>query len=414
MSDIASSALAAQPGSTVLSHISGNMRFDVELECWLNARQWRIRLNELSFKLEIHQKDRVSPLTDERLSEIQFQFVHASNGKEPSRDKLANALALIGERRSYHPVREYLKYLQWDGVQRLDTWVSTFAGAKDTNLTRAFSRKSLCAAVRRVMQPGCKFDHVLVFQGQQDLGKSSLIRALSPDESWFTDQAKVGADSKETIERTSGAWIVEFPELDGLSKRDANAVKSFITTTSDRARPAYGRYTIDRPRQFVLFGTTNERAFLNDHTGNRRWWIVGVGKCNVKGLEDIRDQLWAEAVLAEPEEKLWLDNPALKADAAAMTDASADFGPWLELLADRIPDGSIKISAIDAWRLVGIDAHDVNKISPGHRTLLRKALVGLGFDPDPKNIRRHGKQIHAYVRGNPELANWWHAGQTDW
>jgi hypothetical protein len=265
----------------------------------------------------------------------------------------------------------------------------------------------LCAAVRRIRQPGCKFDHVLVLRGRQDLGKSSLIRALCPDPSWFTDQAKIGADAKETIERTSGAWIVEFPELDGLSRRDANAVKSFITTTLDRARPAYGRYTVDRPRQFVLFGTTNEQAFLSDTTGNRRFWVADVTRCDIAGLAVARDQLWAEALQVELAERLWLDDANLKAQAEAVTDDASDHGPWLELLSDRIPEGPVKIAAADVWGLVGIEPSNINKISITDRVSLRKALAGLGFDPHPKNVRRGGKQVHAYVRGDAVTAEWW-------
>jgi hypothetical protein len=238
--------------------------------------------------------------------------------------------------------------------------------------------------VRRAKHPGCKFDHILVLRGRQDLGKSSLIRGLCPDPAWFTDQAKVGADAKETIERTSGSWIVELAELDGLGKREANAVKSFVTTTIDRARPAYGRYTVEKSRQFILFGTTNESAFLTDLTGNRRWWVVPVGCCDVEGLSAVRDQLWAEAVHAEPTELLWLGTDALKADAAAVTESVADRGPWFDILADMMPAGPLKIAAADVWRMVGIDAQAINKISPSHRASLRKALAGLGFNPDAK------------------------------
>lgn len=395
----------AEPSATV-AHIAGVAPFDIELEAWLTARQWVIRLNLLSYQLEIHLPGGHVPLSDERLTEIQFTFIYAKNGKEPARDKLANALALIGERRAYHPVRGYLDGLQWDGVPRLDTWLIEHAGAADTKLNRAFSRKMLCAAVRRARQPGCKFDHISVLQGAQDLGKSSLIRALCPNPAWFTDQAKVGADAKETIERTAGAWIVELAELDGLGKREANAVKSFATTVTDKARPAYGRYPVERHRQFVLFGTTNETSFLNDQTGNRRWWIVRVRRCDATGLQTVRDQLWAEAVLAEPSERLWLDEDELKAEAAAVTEAAADHGPWYDMLADKLPADPVKLAVVDAWKLVGIAASDINKISVSHRAALKKAMAGLGFDPESRNFRHNGRQVRAYVRGDPVTAKW--------
>jgi len=396
-----------------VTQLQGDIRFDLEVEAWLMARGIAVRRNPLTDTLELHGAER-RPLTDERLAEIRFSFAYARNGQDPAKDKIADALSLIGERRAYHPVRDYLRDLKWDGVKRLDAWLIRFAGADDTELHRAFGRKMLCAAVRRAFHPGCKFDHVLVMQGRQDLGKSSLIRGLCSDPSWFSDQAKVGADAKETLERTAGSWIVELAELDGLSRREANAVKSFVTTVTDKARPAYARYTVEKPRQFVLFGTTNESTFLNDLTGNRRWWPVLVTSCDIASLVAVRDQLWAEAVDAEPSEKLWLDSERLKHEASAVTGAVVDHGPWLEVLAGEVPEGPLKISVMDAWALVGIDSAGINKISPAMRMNLRKAMAGLGFDPETKNLRRHGKQVRAFSRGDADNSDWWSLRAPPW
>ncbi len=353
-------------------------------------------------------------MSDERLSEIQFSLIHASNGKEPSSDKVARAVGLIGERRAYHPVQDYLATLQWDGVERLNGWLVDYFGAADTPLNRAFGRKILCAAVRRVVQPGCKFDAMLVLQGAQDLGKSSAIRALCPDPAWFTDQLEVGADPKVTIEKTAGSWVVEMPELDGMGKRDTNRVKSFITTTHDRARLAYGRYPETRPRQFVLFGTTNESRYLTDTTGNRRFWIVHVTKADPPGIAAIRDQLWAEAVASEPDENLWLDDPVLKAAAAEMAREASDFGPWMDLLEHPIPEGALKIEVAHVWRLVGINGADaVNRMTKAHQASMRAAMAGLGFERRDSGLRNDaGKKVRAYVRGDLHEARWWVPGNS--
>lgn len=395
-----------------VGQIMGVDRFDVELEAWLNDRQWAVKLNRLSGELEIHCRAGVLPMSDERLSEIQFSLIHASNGKEPSSDKIARAVGLIGERRAYHPVRDYLATLQWDGVERLNGWLVDYFGADDTPLNRAFGRKILCAAVRRVMQPGCKFDAMLVLQGAQDMGKSSGILALCPDLAWFTDQLEVGADPKVTIEKTAGAWIVEMPELDGMGKRDTNRVKSFITTTHDRARLAFGRYAVTRPRQFVLFGTTNESRYLTDTTGNRRFWIVPVTKADPAGIADVRDQLWAEAARAEPDENLWLDDPVLKAAAAEVAREASDFGPWVDLLEGRIPEGPLKIEVAHVWRLVGIDgAETVNRLTKVHHSSMRAAMAGLGFERRDSSLRNDvGRKVRAYVRGDLHQARWWMPG----
>lgn len=309
-------------------------------------------------------------------------------------------------------MRDYLTGLAWDGVERLNSWLVDYFGADDTPLNIAFGRKILCAAVRRVLQPGCKFDAMLVLQGQQDLGKSSAIRALCHDTAWFTDQLEVGADPKVTIEKTAGAWIVEMPELDGMGKRDTNRVKSFITTTHDRARLAFGRYAVTRPRQFVLFGTTNESRYLTDTTGNRRFWIVRVTKADPAGIAAVRDQVWAEAVAAEPDENLWLNDPALKAAAADVARDASDFGPWMDLLEHRIPDGPLKIEAAHAWRLVGIDgAETVNRLTKSHHASMRAAMAGLGFERKDNGIRNDaGRKVRAYVRGDLHQARWWMPG----
>ncbi|MCK1615438.1 hypothetical protein IVA96_01750 [Bradyrhizobium sp. 159] len=392
-----------------VSQILGVERFDVEIEAWLEGRGWFVKLNRLSGELEIHLAGGIVPMTDERLAEIRFTVAYAANGKEPAKDKIADAVALIGERCSYHPVRDYLASLRWDGVERLDEWLVKYAGAEDTPLNRAFGRKILSAAVRRVMQPGCKFDAMLVLEGAQDLGKSSLIRTLCHDENWFTDQLEVGADAKATIEKTSGSWIIEMPELDGMGRRDTNRVKSFITTTRDRSRLAYGRYAVTRDRQFVLFGTTNESQYLSDLTGNRRFWIVRASHIDPPGLAEARDQLWAEAAAAEPNENLWLDEIDLKSAAAKITRDASDFGPWLELLGSRIPDVPLKIKVVDAWKLVGFDSPEsINKLTKVHHAHMRAAMTGLGFDRKDGGIRDAlGRTVKAYVRGDLHEAAWW-------
>lgn len=401
------------PAIGSVGQIVGIGRFDVEVEDWLRNRGWDIRKNLLSGELEIHTQGGVAPMSDERLAEIRFTMVYATNGKEPAKEKIADAAALIGERRAYHPVRDYLSSLQWDGVERLNGWLVDYLGADDTPLNRAFARKVLCAAVRRVMQPGCKFDSMLVLQGIQGIGKSSAIRALCPDGHWFTDQLEIGADPKTTIEKTAGAWLIEMPELDGMGRRDANRVKSFVSTTEDRSRLAYGRFAVTRPRQFVLFGTTNEDRYLTDTTGNRRFWIAKVSKANPVGIAAVRDQLWAEAVKAEIAEHLWLDDPALMSAASAVAHDALDFGPWKEIIGDRIPDGPLKIEAADVWRMVGIDgAETINRLTKAHQSHLKTAMDGLGFERKDSGIRNAvGKKVRAYVRGDLHAARWWRPGE---
>lgn len=396
-----------------ISGLTGVARFDVEVEAWLNSQGFTIRRNVLSDVLEFHEKGARIPFTDDLLAEARFSLVYSRNGREPSKEKLADAISLIGQRNAYHPVQDYLKQLSWDGKKRIDTWLIEFAGAKDNSLVRAFSRKILCAAVRRALEPGCKFDHVLVLQGGQGLGKSRLVKSLCQDPSWFTDQVRIGSDAKETIERTSGAWVVEIAELAGLSRREADLVKQFITTTEDRARLAYARYAVTQPRKFVLIGTTNESSFLADMTGNRRWWLVKVAKCDIAGLESARDQLWAEAFQFYKSENLWLDDEVLQLEAEALGVDAADNGPWFEVLAELIPSGPLKITVSDTWKLLGIDSDTITRMKPTDKSNLKRGMVGLGFSSDLRNLRNSdSKQVKTFVRGNLDEAQWWKMSAT--
>ena len=386
---------------------SGYDSYDVELERWLASHGWALRKNLLSNEIEVRCVDGIRVMDDATLADMRFNFCN-SNGSPSTKDAVSDAVNLIATRNSYHPVRNYLRSIKWDGIERLDTWLIDYAGADDTELNRAIGRKFLCAAVSRVRNPGCKFDAMLLLEGRQGVGKSTLCRSLCADKNWFSDQAKVGADPKETIEQTAGSWIVEMPELDGLSRREAGRVKSFITTQKDKARPAYGRYSVEVPRQFVLIGTTNDATFLTDMTGNRRWWIVSVSQCDPDGLADVRDQLWAEAAYKEPTEALWLDDPGARDAQEAIAGRYMDYGPWFELLSEKIPpDGDLKVRASDLWQMVGIDTLGINRLTPAMRANLSRALVGLGFDKDSKSLRDSGRAVRCYLRGDPSAARWW-------
>lgn len=218
------------------------------------------------------------------------------------RQIIADAVAVVIEENSYHPVREYLDTLLWDGKPRLDTLLIDYLGAPDTPYVRAATRKALVAAIRRINRPGYKFDTVLTLVGPQGVGKSTLVRLLGRN--WFSDSLSTIA-GKEAYDAIQGVWLVELGELAGLRKAEMNAIKHFLSKTEDRYRLAYGRRTENFPRQCVFFGTTNDYDFLRDPTGDRRWWPVDVG--HGKPKKDIfRDltseevgQVWAEAMEME-------------------------------------------------------------------------------------------------------------------
>ena len=231
--------------------------------------------------------------------------------------------------RKYHPIKDYFKTLPpWDHIPRVDTLLIDYLGAADNPYVRAVTRKTLCAAVTRVYDPGAKFDTMLVLNGPQGIGKSTLIARLAME--WFSDSLTLSDmnDGKTAPEKLQGYWIHEIGEMAGMKKADLEKVKSFISRQDDKYRAAFGRRVISHPRQCVFFGTTNaENGFLRDVTGNRRYWVVttpGTGARKPWELDQATvDQLWAETIhLVEAGEKLYLpadlEAMAKKEQSAAM------------------------------------------------------------------------------------------------
>jgi predicted P-loop ATPase len=199
-----------------------------------------------------------------------------------------------------HPIRDYLARLQWDRIPRLDRWLTTYGQAKDTTYVRAVGALVLIAAVRRVRQPGCKFDEFLILISNQGLNKSTALRTLCPDDSWFSDDLPLGVDAKGVIERTRAKWLIEASDLQGYARSQVEHLKAMLSRQTDGpARLAYARESVEVHRQFVLVGTTNHGQFLRDRTGNRRFWPVQVKSFDIPALLRDRDQLWAEAAHRE-------------------------------------------------------------------------------------------------------------------
>jgi hypothetical protein len=248
-------------------------------------------------------------------------------GFDAGKDNLVDALKTECLNHIFDPVCDYLDSLRWDGRRRVDRWLIDYCGAEDTPLNRAFSRKVLIAAVRRVRKPGCKFDYVLVLEGKQGIGKSSMIRILAGEEN-FSESEVLGLDKREQQEALQGVWLYEISELEGMRKADVTHIKSFFSKTSDKARPAYGRTSVDRPRRCVFVATTNEDNYLRDTTGNRRFWPVKVCRIDLAAIGRDRDQLWAEASLLEAGGEPLVIDEALWAAAAEQQSGRLEHDPW--------------------------------------------------------------------------------------
>jgi putative DNA primase/helicase len=238
-----------------------------------------------------------------------------------SASAISRCVEAVAKDLAYHPVRDYLKSLHWDGMPRLNGWLTRYMGAKgEESYLAAVGRRWMVSAIARVMRPGCQADHTLVFEGLQGAGKSRTARALAVRPEWFADRIP-DLHSADAAIQLAGCWIVELAELAAVKRGENETVKAFLTRTNDVYRPPYGRWRITVPRQCVFIGSTNESAYLVDRTGNRRYWPVTCGDIDIEYLERDRDQLWAEALHAYEAGEPWhLDNDEGKLAAAEQED----------------------------------------------------------------------------------------------
>jgi len=263
-------------------------------------RRWKdeIRLNLFDGQVYI----RGAAVDDTSETEIAI-WIDRHYGIDASTVMVSEIVRLIATRHSYHPIRDYMAGLEWDGTERVKHLLRDFFGADDTPLNRVLARCFLVSCVARVMVPGCKVDTVLILKGLQGKGKSEGFRALASDD-WFSDSA-IEMGHKDGYGALNGVWIYEFGELDSLNRKEAATAKAFLSGRTDRYRPSYGRNFITQKRQTVIVGTTNEETFLKDATGSRRYWPVEVHDPDVEGIEKARDQLWAEALQLYKEGWTW-------------------------------------------------------------------------------------------------------------
>lgn len=228
------------------------------------------------------------------------------------KEKIADALTAVLTRHSYHPIRDYLNGLTWDGTPRLERLIIDYIGAEDTELNRVMTRKHFTAAVTRVFKPGCKYDYCLVMTGPEGAGKSTLLNKMGGQ--WFNDSITT-TEGKEGMDQLRRAWIIEMGELASIKRSDVESIKAYLSKRVDIYRAAYARRTAEHPRQCIFCGTTNEALFLKGDNGNRRFWVIAVDPTLRKysawqdAIDRDRDQLWAEAMhYYQQGEKLYLDD----------------------------------------------------------------------------------------------------------
>jgi predicted P-loop ATPase len=264
-----------------------------------------------------------------------------------SKEVTGDAMTTVAKENSFDPLEDKLRSLVWDGTPRIDHWLVTYCKAEPTetqptSYLSAVGKRWLLSAVARGLTPGCKADAALVLVGDQGTRKSTTAKILAYD--WFTD-ALPAIGTKDASDHLRGHWIVEFGEMATASRADVEELKAFISRTTEKFRPPYGRLEVEYPRRNVFIGTSNRDEFLKDDTGNRRFWPVMVGLIDTDKLMADRDQLWAEAVHAFSKGEQW----HLTGEEADLAKAQqAEF----TIVDERLPVLAERLASVDRVRVV--------------------------------------------------------------
>jgi hypothetical protein len=296
----------------------------------------------------------------------------------PSKDTTFDAVAMIAHHNRFHPVRDYLNGLAWDGMHRLDGWLHNYFRANDTAFNKLAGAKFMISAVARVMEPGCKADTVLVLEGEQGRRKSSAIAALTGPE-WLTDELP-DLHTKDAAIQLCGKWIIEVSELSAMARADVETVKKFMSRSVDRYRAPFGKVANDHPRQCVFIATTNDERYLKDQTGNRRFWPVACGDIDVDAIRRDRNQLWAESVARyRGGERWWLTGDENRIAEIEQEDRR-EVDPWEERIGAHVAG------------LGGL---------PTSMDLIARAVLNISYDRQNAGITRRISNClrhHSYVR----------------
>lgn len=352
------------------------------------------------------------PALDDGARDDLWLKIDATWGFKPHMGLWEKMVPSLCRERTYHPVRDYLDNLPgWDGVPRVDAWLIDYGGADDTEFNRAVGALTLIAAVRRVRSPGCKFDEMLVLEGETGVGKSSAIAALCPDKRWFSDNVHFGLRDRETLEQVLGRWIIEVPELKGMRKSEADSRKAFLSRDTDRGRLAYAKSPTEVPRTCIFVGTTNDETYLNDPTGNRRFWPVRVRAFDLDALARDRDQLWAEAAEREAAGESIRLAPRLYPLAVTEQKRREVRNAVIEQLEDVLGESEGRITAEELRRLFGLEASS-RSADQALYNQIGAAMKELGWART--KLRHCGKVVNCYVKGTSQAWLYLDKSGDDW
>jgi predicted P-loop ATPase len=326
-----------------------------------------LRLNQFSVQTDVAGLDGHGPeLNDAGAVRLRL-LIHETYGFLPTQELFEQVLIDMAHANRFHPVREYLDGLKWDGRQRLGGWLTYYLGAEKSEYVETVGRAFFIAMVARILNPGCKQDYMLILEGPQGALKSMACEAIAGN--WFSDNLPDVRDSKDLSQHLQGKWLIEIGELSALGRAETTTLKAFITRRTERYRPSYGRREVIQPRQCVFVGTTNADCYLKDATGGRRFWPVKVNYIDLEALRADRDQLFAEAVhLFRAGMNWWPDRDFEAKHIKPEQDARYVADPWQEKVAaylenlSRVTVGMIakdalsietaRVSMRDSYRII--------------------------------------------------------------
>lgn len=272
-------------------------------------------------------------VTDGDASRIQEWLQTRGDLRRIGRDTVFQAIEFRAEERRFHPVRNYLAGLRWDGRERLQSWLPRYLGADAGDYVARIGALFLIGMVARVMRPGCKADYLLVLEGPQGARKSTACAILGG--AWFSDSLPDLRQVKDASLHLAGRWLIEIPELSAVDRAEAATIKAFVTRAEERYRPSYARKEIVQPRQCMFIATTNKAVYLRDETGGRRFWPVKVGAIDTERLRADRDQLFAEAVRQfEAGAPWWPDAEFERGYISKQQDSRYESDAWEEQIHD--------------------------------------------------------------------------------
>jgi len=300
-------------------------------------------------------------VTDAEVIRLQ-EWMQAQGFTSMGVETVRNALLQRAEENAYHPVKDYLRSLAWDGTPRIGVWLPRYLGADFNAYTQHIGRMFMVQMVARIIEPGCQADHMLVLEGPQGILKSSACRVLGGE--WFSDHLpELGnGKDKEASQHLRGKWVIEVAEMHAMNRTEATQLKSFITRTTERYRPTWGRSDVQEPRQCVFVGTTNEDTYLRDPSGGRRFWPVKTGVAAAIDLDRLaadRDQLLAEAVAGYRAGDNWWPDPSFERELIKPEQAARYQGDIWEEKIKRFVSGRYRVTVPEIAKdcLSILDAH---------------------------------------------------------